>query len=65
MTDKEIDKLFSSGKMPCFPPNDYSGSMATWMVELLERGIWNGRGWYGDIWIDEGIYWEILEKCEG
>lgn len=60
---KELDK----GRTPCIPPQDYKGSVAQWMLELQERGIWDGDpdNWYGDIWIDSDTYWEILEACEG
>ena len=49
---------------PGYPPVDYKGTQANWMVELQVRGLWNGEGWYGDIEIPEDIYWDILEKCE-
>lgn len=56
--------LFPKGKMPGHPPEDYTGSVSDWMVELRKRGLWNGKGWYGDIMIDEEEWLEILEKCE-
>ena len=49
---------------PGYPPEDYKGTQANWMVELQARGLWDGEGWYGDIEIPEDIYWDILEKCE-
>jgi hypothetical protein len=52
-------------KIPAIPPEDYKGSMADWMVALVERGLWNEGGSYTDVKIPEKIYWEILEQCEG
>lgn len=52
-------------KMPAFPPEDYKGSIADWMVCLTTRGLWNGKGWYGDVIIPTDTWWEILEECEG
>lgn len=51
-------------KIPAIPPEDYKGSIADWMVQLQQRGLWNGEGWYGDIMIKPEIWWEILEECE-
>lgn len=50
--------------MPGFPPEDYTGTQADWMVALQEESLWNGEGWYGDVEIPENKYWEILDKCE-
>jgi hypothetical protein len=50
--------------MNACPPEDYKGTVADWMVELQNRGIWDGQGWYGDVLISEEDYWDILEKCE-
>lgn len=50
--------------IPAIPPEDYKGSQADWMVKLQERGLWNGKGWHGDVWIPENDWWEILEECE-
>jgi hypothetical protein len=50
---------------PAIPPDDYSGTQADWMIKLQERGLWNGKGWHGDIEIPTDIWWEILEECEG
>jgi hypothetical protein len=54
-------------KIPAIPPEDYKGSLADWMVALIERGLWdeNKVDWYGDVQIPSSTYWEILEKCEG
>lgn len=51
-------------KFPAIPPDDYAGSVSEWMVKLQERGLWNGRGWYGDVKIPESVYLEILKECE-
>lgn len=50
--------------MPGYPPEDYTGSQADWMVALQERGLWDGEGWHGDVEVPEDTYWEILEECE-
>lgn len=50
--------------MPGYPPEDYRGSQAGWMVELQARGLWNGEGWHGDAIIPKDVYWEMLEKLE-
>jgi len=51
-------------KLPGYPPEDYKGTQADWMIQLQERGLWDGLGWYGDVEIDEKEYMEILEQCE-
>lgn len=51
--------------MPAIPPEDYKGSIASWHVALIERGLWDGQGWHGDVEIEEDVWWEILEDCEG
>ncbi|WP_010416120.1 hypothetical protein [Anaerophaga thermohalophila] len=28
--------------IPAIPPEDYSGSVWTWMIALIERGLWDG-----------------------
>jgi hypothetical protein len=54
----------SETRIPAIPPEDYKGSQADWMVKLQERGLWNGEGWHGDIYISTDDWWEILEECE-
>lgn len=49
---------------PAIPPEDYKGSVAHWMTQLQERGLWNGYGFYGDVMIPTDAWWEILEECE-
>lgn len=51
-------------RIPAFPPEDYKGSQADWMVELQARGFWDGEGWYGDVYLKAKDWWDILEKCE-
>lgn len=50
--------------IPAIPPQDYRGSVADWMVTLAERGLWDGNGWHGDVYIKDTDWWEILEECE-
>jgi hypothetical protein len=50
---------------PAIPPDDYKGSQGEWMTSLIERDLWDGNGWYGDVMIPTAIWWEILEQCEG
>lgn len=47
------------------PPKNYKGSVGAWCYKLMERGLWDGNGWYGDIEIMPNVWWEILEECEG
>lgn len=51
---------------PAIPPEDYKGSIAGWMVELVTRGLWDDSdgSWYGDVMIEQSVWWEILEQCE-
>ena len=53
--------------LPAIPPEDYSGSVADWMIALQSRGLWNGQSpeWHGDVVIPATTWWEILEECEG
>ena len=46
------------------PPEDYKGSQGDWHIALIERGLWDGEGWHGDIEIPSNVWWEILEQCE-
>lgn len=50
--------------IPAIPPEDYKGTISKWMVALQERGLWNGEGWYGDVMLEQYIWWEILNDCE-
>jgi len=50
--------------IPAIPPEDYKGSISSWMVALQERGLWGGEGWHGDVMLEPHIWWEILEACE-
>lgn len=51
--------------LPAHPPEDYTGSVADWMIELQMRGWWDGEGWYGDVEIPESEWRDILDFCEG
>jgi len=51
--------------VPAIPPEDYKGSQGDWHIALIERGLWNGEGWHGDVEILSDVLWEILEQCEG
>lgn len=60
-------RLFKRKKskyIPAIPPEDYQGSIASWCVNLVMLGLWDGEGWYGDVMIPEEIWWELLEACE-
>ena len=50
---------------PAIPPADYEGSQSQWMIELQQRGLWDGRGFHGDIVIKCRDWWAILDACEG
>ena len=50
--------------MRAIPPEDYRGSQAQWMIQLQRRGLWDGEGWHGDVYIPEETWYEILEECE-
>lgn len=56
--------LREENMLPGHPPEDYRGSIARWCVELMNRGLWNGEGWYGDVRITEQEYVAILDICE-
>lgn len=60
----EMETLDQNEDIPAVPPMDYEGSQADWMVALQSRGLWDGEGWHGDIYIDQATWWEILEECE-
>lgn len=50
--------------IPAIPPDDYTGSIGDWCLALIERDLWDGEGWYGDVMIPSDIWWDILEQCE-
>jgi len=52
--------------IPAIPPEDYKGSVGKWMMELQERGHWDGEDpdWHGDVMIPASEWWDILEKLE-
>lgn len=51
--------------IPAIPPEDYTGSQGDWQIALIERDLWNGEGWHGDIEISSDAWWGILKECEG
>ena len=59
------NKPNSESKVPAIPPSDYDGSQADWMIGLQQRGLWNGKGWHGDVEISLKDYQDLLEECEG
>lgn len=50
--------------IPAIPPEDYEGSQADWMIGLQTRGLWDGEGWHGDVYISAKDYFDLLEDCE-
>lgn len=50
--------------LPAIPPEDYKGTMADWEIKLQEKGLWNGKGWWGDVKISNSDYCDLLEECE-
>ena len=55
-----------SKKWPAIPPNDYKGTIADWMVKLMEMGKMKGNGtpFYGDILLTSEEYDGLLMECE-
>ena len=53
-------------RLPAIPPNDYKGTIAQWIVKLIQHGWWDGVSpdWYGDVQIKESAYDKILKECE-
>ena len=53
-------------KIPAIAPTDYSGTIANWMVALLQHGykVDCDDNFYGDIMLTEKEYMEILGECE-
>lgn len=50
--------------IPAIPPEDYTGTQADWMVGLQSMGLWDGEGWYGEVYISQDNWRELLENCE-
>ena len=50
--------------LPAIPPNDYKGSIADWIVSLIDRGLMRESQFYGDITLTVKTYDEILTECE-
>lgn len=63
---KRIKKVEVNDAIPAIPPENYKGSVGKWMIELQERGLWDGQNpeWHGDILIPSTIWWEMVEKLE-
>jgi hypothetical protein len=53
-------------KFPAIPPNDYKGTIADWIVNLVQLGFWDEENpeWYGDVELSEEQYDELLTTCE-
>lgn len=58
------DRLHTLYMVPAIPPEDYSGSIADWIVGLRELTGWDGTGYYGDIEINNMQWSELVERCE-
>lgn len=54
-----METIKKKEEIPAYPPEDYKGSQADWMVELEIRGYELGQH------ITQKEWWEILESCEG
>lgn len=66
MAKKKQPEIDFEKYFPGHPPEDYTGSIADWMVELQSRGLWDGQDpeWFGDVAIESEEYGDILEKLE-
>jgi len=54
----------TKNRLPAIPPNDYGGTTADWMTELIMRGYIKDGEPFDDVWLTEDEYVEILEECE-
>lgn len=50
--------------IPAIQPEDYKESVGRWMIALQERGLWNGWGCHGDVYLPADVYWQLLEDME-
>ena len=51
--------------IPAIPPEDYKGTIADWCVALISRGYdCDGGKFYGDIYLTQKEWGEIVEECE-
>lgn len=52
--------------IPAIPPEDYKGTLATWMVLLQTHQLWDGNNpaFYGELMITEEQWWSVLEEAE-
>lgn len=46
--------------MLAVPPSDFKGSTDAWMMELKDRGYWNGEGNFYDVYIPVEVYTEMI-----
>ena len=46
------------------PPEDYSGTIAAWIIALVQRGLMKEGDDYTSLYIPEEVYVEILTECE-
>ena len=61
---KDNPTLIPEGHLPAIPPNDYTGTIADWMIALISRGLMKEDQFYGDIVLTDEQYEEILTECE-
>lgn len=53
-----------NSKVPAIPPDNYSGTIADWVIALQQRGLLKGTQFYGNIKIPKRVYDEVLAECE-
>jgi hypothetical protein len=53
-----VEPLPKDQNVPAYPPEDYKGTQADWLVACNERGIERGQ------FISQKMWWDILEQCE-
>lgn len=54
----------TANMIPAIPPEDYSGSIADWIMALVSRGLMKEGDDYTSLYIPEEVYVEILGECE-
>ena len=51
--------------LPAIPPDDYEGTIADWIVALIERGYTSSEAnEYYDIELNVDVYDNLLDECE-
>lgn len=60
----KLKKIQSQQVYPAIPPDDYSGSIANWIINLQEMGYDNAEEYY-DIYLTSEDYNILLERSEG